>query len=265
VRDPQCLRCGRLNPGLWGYAPLLRRFGRDFGVGGFLLGTCVVLYLASIALDPSQIFAGGVFGFLGPSTPALVVAGASGYGPVVELGRWWTVLTAGWLHAGLLHILFNGIMLRRLAGDLVAIYGPGRTIIVFVLSSVTGFLASTFSVFAPAVVTGLLRPGYLTVGASAGLLGFLGALVVWAQRTGNRAATSQIGSNLVMLAIFGFLVQGVDNWAHLGGFLGGWVVARVLDPLQPERGNHLVIALALLLVTALAFAANVLTATRLLG
>jgi rhomboid protease GluP len=61
-----------------------------------------------------------------------------------------------------------------------------------------------------------------------------------------------------MLFIFGFIMPGVDNWAHLGGFLGGYGTAKFLDPLMPERLDHLVAALVCLGLTAIAIVVSVL-------
>jgi membrane associated rhomboid family serine protease len=55
----------------------------------------------------------------------------------------------------------------------------------------------------------------------------------------------------VMLFIMGVVMNGVDNYAHAGGFAGGWVAGRLLDPLRPERVNHLAIALGCLAVSVL--------------
>jgi rhomboid protease GluP len=54
-----------------------------------------------------------------------------------------------------------------------------------------------------------------------------------------------------MLFIFGLVMSGVDNYAHAGGFAGGWIAARVLDPMKPERINHLAIALGCLVLSVL--------------
>jgi rhomboid protease GluP len=58
--------------------------------------------------------------------------------------------------------------------------------------------------------------------------------------------------------LFGLMMRGVDNWAHLGGLLGGWLVARVLDPLKPERTDHVVIAIVCLVASAASIAASLL-------
>jgi rhomboid protease GluP len=60
-----------------------------------------------------------------------------------------------------------------------------------------------------------------------------------------------------MAGIFGFLLPGIDNWAHAGGFAGGYLMGRWLDPLTPERINHLAIAVVCLAASILAIIASV--------
>jgi membrane associated rhomboid family serine protease len=69
----------------------------------------------------------------------------------------------------------------------------------------------------------------------------------------------------MMLVIMGFMPLRVDNWAHLGGVVGGYFCAKLLDPLHPERLDHFLIALGLLVVTAAAIAVSVVTGLRLLS
>ena len=52
------------------------------------------------------------------------------------------------------------------------------------------------------------------------------------------------------MLLFGFIMPGIDNWAHLGGLAGGWLAAKVLDPLKPERGDHVLVALGCLAAVA---------------
>ena len=59
-------------------------------------------------------------------------------------------------------------------------------------------------------------------------------------------------------------MPGVDNWAHIGGFAGGYLVAKVLDPLKPEHGNHLLIALGCLIASFLAILASVVEGLQIL-
>ena len=67
------------------------------------------------------------------------------------------------------------------------------------------------------------------------------------------------------LFVMGFIFPGVDNYAHGGGFLGGYLASMWLDPLKPERMDHLVLAAICLGLTALSIVASVITALPLLG
>jgi rhomboid protease GluP len=155
------------------------------------------------------------------------------------------------LHGSLLHILFNVLWIRPLAPEVGELYGPGRMVIIYTAAGVAGFAASSlagnFLYFMPQ----LLRGAPLTVGASASIFGLLGALVYYGRRTGSRVVHSQAMYWAVMLFIMGVVMNGVDNYAHAGGFAGGWVAGRLLDPLRPERVNHLAIALGCLAVSVL--------------
>lgn len=259
VNDEKCLNCGRRNPGMWGFTPLLRRLGQDFGFTGAVIGGCVALYAAALLLDPAGMGGGTLFSLLSPTTRSLFVLGASGAIPVFELGRWWTVLSAAWLHGGLLHILFNMLWVRQLAPETAEAYGPARMVIIYTLAGVSGFLASSlvghYLYFLPSFLGG----ARFTVGASAPIFGLLGAIVHYGRRRGSSAVGRQALSYAVVLGLFGFVMPGIDNWAHLGGFLGGWGVARWLDPWLPERVDHVVAALALLAATVAAIVASVLT------
>jgi rhomboid protease GluP len=175
--------------------------------------------------------------------------------PVFGYGRWWTPLSAGWLHGGLLHIVFNMMALRDLGPLTVHLYGVARTVIIYTLASVAGFLASSvagrYILFLP-----FLHGGRITIGASASLFGLIGALLYYGRRGGSialrQAATRWVLGGLA----FGFMVPGIDNWAHIGGLAGGYLTSRWLDPLLPERGDHVVAAAVCLLLSAAAIAAS---------
>jgi rhomboid protease GluP len=172
-------------------------------------------------------------------------------------GRWWTVLTAGWLHGGALHILFNMMVFRQLAPAIADIYGGPRLVIIYTVSSACGFLLSSLAgAFMPRVP--ILGGAAFTLGASAAILGLLGALVHYGGRGGSSLVKSQATSYAISIFIFGLLMPGIDNWAHAGGFVGGYLVSAWLDPLKPSRLNHLIGALACLLATAVAMLASIL-------
>lgn len=258
VNDDRCLSCGRRRPGLFGFAGLLRNTGEDMGFVPLVLFVCGALYLATLAADASGIEGGGLMSLLAPSGLSLVKFGGSGKLPVFVLDRWWTVLSASWLHGSLLHIVFNMMSVRDLVPLTAHLYGPARTIIIYVIAGVSGFLAtSAMGYYLPNFP--LLSGAGLTIGASASIFGLIGALLYYGRRSGSRmigeAARNWALSGLVM----GFFLRGIiDNWAHLGGLAGGYVAARFLDPLLPERGDHVLVAIGCLVVSALAVAASLL-------
>ena len=264
VNDERCYNCGRVNPGLWGFAPALRALGRDMGFVPFVIGTCVLIYVLELIASGGAINTRGALSFLSPSLEASFLFGASGSVPVFQLGRWWTPLSAGWLHGGALHILFNMMALRQLAPATADLYGPGRMVIVYTAGSVAGFLLSSFAgEFLPGIL--FLRGSPFTVGASAGISGLIGAILYYGHRSGSSMTRTFAMNYVLMLVVMGFFMQGIDNYAHLGGFGGGYLAARVLDPLKPERIDHIAIALACLGASILAIIASVLHGIRILG
>jgi len=87
----------------------------------------------------------------------------------------------------------------------------------------------------------------------------LGALVLYGRRGGSSHVGGQAMSYAIFLFIFGFVMPNIDNYAHLGGFLGGYAAARWLDPMRPERVDHLIAAIVCIVLTALSVIASVYT------
>jgi len=259
VNDETCYHCGRRHPGLWGFAPVLRRLGHDMGFVPFVTGLCLVLFAVTYMLSVGQADSSNPLAFLSPSTTVLAMFGASGALPVFGLHRWWTVLSAGWLHGGVLHILFNLLWIRQLAPAVGELYGPGRMVIIYTVASVAGFglstLAGQYMGFMP---IGFLRGGQITVGASAPIFGLLGAVVYYGRRTGSSLASSQAWSWAIPLFVFGLIMPGIDNYAHAGGFAGGYYAGRLLDPLRRERVDHMLVAVVCLGLSVLSVVVSVL-------
>jgi rhomboid protease GluP len=262
VNDDKCYTCGRRNPGLWGFGPVLRRFGNDMGFVSLVVYGCLGLYAAtlilSLLLGEDIMMGASVFNFLGPGNTALFVFGASGSGPVFQWGRWWTVLSAGWLHGGALHILFNVMWIRQLGPVVSDIFGAGRMIVIYTIAAVFGFLLSALTGHYLQGVP-FIGNGQLTVGASAPIFGLLGALVHYGNRGGSSLIRSEAWGYAVTLFVFGLIVPRVDNSAHAGGFIGGYLASMWLDPLKRERMDHLVAAALCVLATLLAIIASVAT------
>lgn len=254
VSDERCFHCGRLRPGMWGFAGALRRFGQDMGFGELVLGGCILLYGAALLVGGGPAAGGDLLGFLAPADGALYRFGASGAIPLFGYGRWWTPLSASWLHGGLLHLVFNLLWIRQLAPVTAELYGASRMVVLYTLAGVSGFLLSS----AVAAFLPFLGGARLTVGASAAIFGLLGALVRYGRRGGSRALSTQAWGYAAMLFLYGLVAPRVDNWAHFGGFAGGYLAAVWLDPLKPERTDHAVGALVCLVATAGAIAASLL-------
>ncbi len=253
VNDEQCYTCGRRNPGLWGFGPMLRRLGSDFGFITLVVYGCSALYVVSLLLtlrDGQSIMGSGLLSILRPGELATLRLGISGAVPVFE-GMWWTVLSAGWLHGSVLHIIVNMMAVRQIGPAAADIYGGARVVIIYTLASACGFLLSS--------VAGHVMPrlpiiggAHFTLGASGAIFGLVGALMYYSRRTGSSLMTSQLSGYVVSMAVFGVLLPGIDNYAHAGGFAGGYLVGMWLDPLKPERVDHMVGALVCLLATVAA-------------
>ena len=223
--------------------------GAEFTFAPLVIGASAVLYAAMLlatVLLGGNIGTGGLFSLLAPGQNAMVLFGASGAYPMFVRREWWTIFSASWLHAGALHILFNMLWVRDLGPATVDVFGPARTTIVYVVSGACGFLLSSF----------VGNP--LTLGASASIFGMLGALVHYG-RLGSSQVRSQALSYAVILFIFGFIMPGVDNFAHAGGFVGGYAASVMLNPHARERGDHVIIAVVCLAVSALAVVLSVLS------
>jgi rhomboid protease GluP len=262
VRDDRCYSCGRANPGLWGFAPALRALGTDLGFVPLVIGGSTILYVVSLILSGPElrVLGGGPLGLLTPSIRTLIVLGASGAFPVFALDNWWTVLSATWLHGSLLHILFNMMWVRQLGPVAADIIGPARTVVIYTVAGVCGFLlSSTAGYYLGGSALPFLRGGAnLTVGASASIFGLLGALVHYGRKSGSSLVRGEAMRYAVILFLFGLLMPGIDNYAHAGGFAGGYAASAFFNPLTRERGDHLLMALACLAATFLAILTSVL-------
>jgi rhomboid protease GluP len=245
VDEPRCPFCGTQRPGLWGFGPALQNLlGPNLDVVAVLFGACIVLYVLSLLLDlGAATRSRGLFGFLSPSNIVLFRLGATGGTPFPH--RWWTLLTAIYLHGGLLHIVFNMWWLRSLGPEAQRIWGPVRFFILWSVTGAAGFLLSNLS-------------GHFSIGASGSILGLAGALIVFGRRQGTTfgaMVSRQLLVSVILIFAFGFFVGGIDNSAHLGGFLAGLALGRYLptaDRRHPKRSEQL-LALGLMALTLAGF------------
>jgi rhomboid protease GluP len=135
-------------------------------------------------------------------------------------GQWWRLVTAGFLHGGLFHILMNSWVLFDLGAQVEQVYGAARMLVIYFVSTVCGFYLS--AVWSPAI----------SVGASAALFGLIGAMVALGVRNRHSAMGAAIRAMYLRPAIY-MLVIGllpglhIDNAAHIGGLVSGFALAYV--------------------------------------
>ncbi len=242
VNEEKCPFCGAWRPGLFGWATVLRRaLGGRLDLFTLVGGACATLYAVALLMSVAggeDIIGGGLFSILSPGSIALYQLGMTG-GFAWAQGWWLTLLTAMYLHGSLLHIGFNVYWIRNLGPGVTEVYGPGRAFLIFNIAGVGGFLASNLMTGAP------------TIGASGGIFGLLAALIVYGRRRGSSAMTRQLWGYAIMFAVFGFIMPGINNWAHGGGFAAGWSAAQLmsLDDDRQDSSWVMLTSLALIVLT----------------
>ena len=155
------------------------------------------------------------------------------------------------LHGGFLHIAMNSWVLFDVGAQVEEIYGAKRLIVFYFVGTVFGFLASTF------------LSASLSVGASAGLMGLIGAMIALGLRDQSRTGSAIRGFYIrwtIYILILGFLPGlRVDNAAHIGGLAAGFCVAYLAGTpkLVETRGEQFwrMAAYVCVLLTALSFVA----------
>jgi rhomboid protease GluP len=90
----------------------------------------------------------------------------------------------------------------------------------------------------------------------------IGALLYYGRRTGSHIVRTEANRYVLMLLFYGFLFPTIDNYAHAGGFGGGYLAARLLDPLKPERGDHVILAVFCLALSILSIVVSVIHGVR---
>lgn len=174
-----------------------------------LIGICVAAFIGEVAGGASATGSG--FG-----GSRLFEEGALRGSDVAD-GDYWRVLTAGFLHAGFFHLLFNMLSLWILGTLLEPAIGQLRFALIFLVS----VLAGSFGAL-------LVEPDSLTVGASGGIFGLMGAAVVVMRNRGINPMESGIGLWIGLNLLITFTVPNISIGGHIGGLIGGALAALVL-------------------------------------
>ena len=181
------------------------------------------LIAINIAAFVAELGGGGASSFQGGGK---LIHDAGLYGPAVANGDWWRILTAGFLHAGLVHIAFNMFALYILGTLMEPGIGTPRFLGVYFVS----LLAGSFGAL-------LLSPHEFTVGASGAIFGLMSAAFLIARHRGIEQLASQIGFFVIVNLVFTFSFTGISIGGHLGGLVGG-ALAGLLITFAERRAQR---------------------------
>jgi rhomboid protease GluP len=246
--EPVCPYCGLSKPG-----SLIKTFlSRSFSEGSFdvvriILYTNVVFFILSLLLNPYRMgFSANPLTFLSPSNESVFLLGATGAIPIGGFGRWWTLISASFLHGGVLHIFFNMMALLQLGPFVVQEFGSSRFIVIYLLAGVGGFMLS------------YLAGIPLTLGASASICGLIGAIIYYGKSRGGfygEAIYKQAMGWILGLVVFGLLIPAINNWAHGGGLVTGIVLGFLLgyNDKKMEGVSHRLLAFVCIIATLVVF------------
>ena len=230
VDEPYCPFCSTPRPGSrLKNNPLTRGLGDADQLVRWIVYVNVGMFALSILMNP---FSTGLtfnpFTFFSPDLNSLILLGATGTVPVDQFHRWWSLVSANWLHGGILHIVFNMIALKQLSPVVIREYGPHRMMVIYTLAGVLGFFAS------------YLAGVKFTIGASAAVCGLMGSILYYGKSRGGaygQAVYKQVAGWAVFLFVFGFLVPGINNWGHGGGIVAGVLLGFLLGYRERKREN----------------------------
>jgi membrane associated rhomboid family serine protease len=200
--------------------------------------------------------------FLGSGGGGSIVTGSGGssqvfrdlalWGPAIDLGHdYWRLVTAGFLHSGLLHIGFNMYILYWLGTMLEPSLGHVRFVALYFAS----LLAGSFGAL-------LLNPNAVTVGASGAVFGLMGAAFVLQRARGIDPMQSGIGPVILFNLVLSFVIPNISIGGHLGGLVGGAAAAFAMERLASRRPGIAAPVAACVMVGAIAVVAAIAVSGR---
>jgi rhomboid protease GluP len=240
--EPACPYCGLIRPGLHNTAGIIRKIFLGSDPVRTIIYVNIALYVLSLILG--GISTEGSFNFLPPSSQSLFLLGASGTIPVIGAHRYWTLISASFLHGGILHIAFNMMALYQLGPFVLREFGFHRFINLYIITGICGFAVS--------VLFGVP----FTIGASASICGLIGAIIYFGKSRGDHYGEiiyKEAMGWVVGLIVFGLIFSGINNWAHGGGILSGIGLAFLMgyNDNKQESAWIKLLAYACILITVL--------------
>jgi membrane associated rhomboid family serine protease len=269
-----CIRCGRQLPGLsfgkkicqWCVqheaaqrgeladdapqvvmpTPWVRREA-SIGVTQIILGINVAVFLG-MALSGSTLMDFSI---------AESIRWGANVGALTLSGEWWRLLTCVFVHGGIIHIAFNMWCLWNLGALCESLYGRWTYVTIYLICGVGASLASaSFHPYTP------------SVGASGAIFGLAGALIAAFKlgefsvpRTALSGTLRSLGAFVVYNLIFGAIIPGIDNTAHIGGLVTGLIVGALVALIAPQQ-DQVPRRAAIFMVTILALAGGAIGAAH---
>jgi len=242
--ERSCPHCGLKTPGSrWRTLfPSSGLLGEDQLIKNIIYVNAFMFALSILMNPTSTGFSVNPLNFLSPGDGSLLLLGATGTIPIDRFGRWWTLLSANYLHGSILHIIFNMIALRQIAPLILQEFGRFRMFAIFTFSGVGGYLIS--------YIAGIP----FTIGASAAICGLIGAALYYGKSRGGyfgQMVYQQVSGWVIGLFAFGFLIPGINNWGHGGGLVFGILTGFLLgyNERSAETFFHKALAGACLVAT----------------
>ena len=239
ISATRCHECGASLR--FSLAALSKKFSGIFGeqetpVTSAMLVANILLLGISLVLTTQAGEAAGFRTLFSMNGEASYRLGASHpYGFFYE-HEWWRVVTAMFLHGGLIHIGFNMMALMQFGPALEELYGSAKYLFLYVFTGAFGFVVSVFT-------------GHFSLGASGAILGLVGAMLAVTSKRGGafmRDLRSRLITSVITLFVIGYLgFLGMDNAAHMGGFASGFVIGKIFADRQPMNPRERQIAYAL--------------------
>jgi membrane associated rhomboid family serine protease len=220
-----------------------------------LIGINAAVFLLDVVLGGSLVPGGGGGelvvngGFLGAAT--IVTGVGTAFDPLVgalhgmAAGEWWRLVTGGFLHDGVLHLVLNMIMLWVLGQELERQLGRLNFALLYFTSLIAGAFAEI-----------LIRPFGMGVGASGAVFGLIGGAIALQLIRRINIWQSGIAGLALLLVIITFVRPGISIGGHLGGLVGGFVAGWLLVKLDERAPGPVAPAVCVVLMLAL-FAASV--------
>lgn len=163
------------------------------------------------------------------SNTTLLSMGAK-YGPYIYEGQFWRIITCAFLHASVLHIGCNMFMLYSIGPEVQYVFGKFKYLTIYFVSCITSSIMSL-----------IVNPDVISVGASGGIFGLMGALlafIVFERNKIDKRYIKSLISNIVFNLLLGITLSNIDNAAHIGGFLGGFILGLILYKLNLKKRRY---------------------------